>query len=155
MCPSSHQSRRILPILLCDRRGLSNGPRVGASQKMISRERPPCTSGSNFSKKKKKNAWPFNFLFMSDHLIDLSAKTAPVPRRYRAMEPWAMIWVCSPFFPHPSHWYLLSRAPLAWLLATAPSVKLPRRLWSSASLRHRPQTDETKLCLLTKVKLRL
>jgi len=38
-------------------------------------------------KKKKKNVWPFNFLSLSHHLIDLSAETAPVPRSYRAMAP--------------------------------------------------------------------
>ena len=33
------------------------------------------------------NAWSFNFLSISDHLIYLSAETAPVPRSYRAMAP--------------------------------------------------------------------
>lgn len=53
-------------------------------------------------------------------------------KEYRAMAPW--YGVCSPFFPHSSHSHLLSRAPLAWLLATPPSGELALRLWSSASL---------------------
>ena len=32
------------------------------------------------------------------------------------------------FFSHPSHWCLLSRAALAWLLATPPNGQLARRL---------------------------